>query len=377
MSDPEHRLILLTGAPLSSSLDWSEDSLETSLIPSFAMHELLFRAVQPTPESVAPSWRSIPLQSHHLPTGLTQASHPEWTMPRQGSQDDVSFFTAMELSVQSPSEDESDSVKSDSHQGSESAISQYYEHSFAVHELPSSQIVPWASASTTAASDSNEYSFGSNTESEMDDYAHAIHSRLASAPLNDLQEIPKANYLHSITPQTMTINLVIGIISISNPRVITTRRGQRTVELVEMTVGDDTRAGFGINIWLPLPHYLDAKKTTVQDDLREHTLSLRPQDIVLARNIALGSFKGNVYGQSLRRGITTLDLLYRNVVDAKDRRGALRARELDEASTNDTSLSKVKRVRDWVLQFVGKKTKTKTAGVSRREVVSSLPLDTQ
>ena len=378
MSSLEHRIIFLAGAPLSSSLDWSEETLEAPLLSSFAPHVGQLRSLRPTSETLAPSWRSIPLQDCHLPTGLTQAGHSQWTTLGQGSQNGTPFFTVTELSFLASDESkDGDNDPSGSQHDQGNALSQYYEHSIAVHELPSSQIVPLASMSIPTASDSEAQSFDSNLDPEINEHVHAIHTRLASGPLNDLKEVPTASYLRSITPQTMTVNLVVGIISISRPRSVTIRRGQRTIELVEMIVGDNTRAGLGINIWLPLPHPPNTNKSTLRDDsLREHTLSLRPQDIVLAKNVALGTFKGNVYGQSLRRGMTTLDLLYRNTVDADDRRGVFRARDLDIHHLHDSHLSKVKKVRDWVMQFVGVKAKSK-AGPSSREYLSSLPLDTQ
>lgn len=51
--------------------------------------------------------------------------------------------------------------------------------------------------------------------------------------------------------------------------------------------------------------------------------------------------------------MTTLDLLYRNVVDREDRRGAFRAKDLEEGAVDDLQFLKVKRVKHWVTQFVG------------------------
>lgn len=121
-----------------------------------------------------------------------------------------------------------------------------------------------------------------------------------------------------------------------------------------MLVGDDKKTGFGINLWVsPDPH--SGKQSMLETALAH----LRPQDVVLARNVALGSFGGKVYGRSLQRDMTTLDLLYRKVIDASDTPGAFGMRELENhADDNDEDviggqLAKLRRVRRWVMEFVG------------------------
>ena len=367
-------VILLTGAPISSSLNWSDETLQTTLVPSFTNDEARLSVRKSTPEFMAPLWRSLPLHHAHLPTGLTQTNRAAWTGPCKITQNEPFLLQETELSLATSEANRPSNQPADSTQDQHLALSQYYEHSFAVHEVPSSLILPPASSISPGASSEDEGFSGSDHEAQIDAYLHAIHARLASGPLSDLKEMPNASYLHSINPQTMTVNLVVGIISVSQPRYIVTRKSQKPIELVEMTVGDDTRAGFGISIWLPVQNTNDSSRLmTRNDDLREQTLCLRPQDTVLARNVALGSFRGVVHGQSLR-GITTLDLLYRNHFDVDGRRGAFRLHNMDKSYPLDPSLDKFKRVRDWVLHFVG--TKVKAIGASGQDLLSSLPVDT-
>ena len=374
MPHQNHQAILLTGAPISSSLDWSTEVLQTALIPSFINDQAWPSTCKSTPKSVAPLWRSLPLHQSHLPTGLTQAGHPEWMEPCKSTRNEPFSFIEKEpfLPTSEGSWPGVESVATT--QDQELAASQYYEHSFAVHEISSSLILPPASSTPPAASKDEESSFSSDHEARIAAHAHAVHARLVSGPLTDLKETPNASYLRSINPQTMTVNLVVGIISISPPRSIITRKNHKPIELVEMIVGDDTRAGFGISVWLPAQHTHDSRKTITRNvDLREQTLYLRPQDIVLAKNVALGSFRGTVRGQSLG-GITTLELLYRNQVDRNDRSGVFKMHDLDETYLYDLGLRKLKRVRDWVVHFVGGK--TKGDGATIRGVWSSLPSDT-
>ena len=268
------------------------------------------------------------------------------------------------------------------------ALTQYYEHSIALHEeLQSSQIVGAESTNGSPVPTNTEgLSFESSIISDAGSEDYVVHARLHSIHISDLKEMPNASYLNSITPQTVTVNLVAGIITISQPRTIKSRKGGRTVELVEMLVGDETRAGFEINIWLPPIKNQDSKasRSSVrgQNTMRDEVLRLRPRDVVLARRVALSSFKSNVYGQSLRRGMTTLDLLYRNLVDSEDARGALKAREIDANVGGSGQLGKVKKVKDWVMQFVGagpqaSTMKNRAEKGSEPVHLPSLPPDTQ
>ena len=351
------KVLFLTGAPLPNSLVWEEDDLSASLQPCFA--EDYKRPSKPIPssEDVWPSWRSLPLQQPHLPTGLTQASREGWSFGNQeDAGNETSFLSASNLSFVSgsPVAHHTPGLLA-SESDREDVLSQYYEHSFALHEdIPSSQIVGPASADEDASfiTEPEEFSIAYTANSDFETNEQVARSRLTSGHLSDLKDMPNAAYLHSITPQTMTVNLVVGIISISQPRTIKTRRGGRSVELVEMLVGDDTRAGFGINIWLS-PSQESNHSGPREETLRNDTLQLRPRDIVLVKQVALSSFGGKVYGQSLRRGMTTLDLLYRNVVDREDRRGAFRVKDLEEGAIDDLQFLKVKSVKDWVMQFVG------------------------
>ena len=280
--------------------------------------------------------------------------------------EETSFLSTTELSfiILSPDGNRSEhSQVSDS--DAEDVSTQYYEQSFAIHEnLPSSQIVGAESLDeffTTEPEEDCSTSFSASSPSHPE--AQLARSRLTSTHLSQLKDIPNAAHLSSITPQTITVNLVVGIISISQPRTIKTRKGGRTIDLVEILVGDDTKAGFGINIWLlPVPSQESNSSRHAalhqnDENLRPQTLHLRPQDVVLAKTIALTSFRGKVYGQSLRKGMTTLDLLYRNPLDGDDARGAYGPAELDQAAAIDDDepqqVRRVRDVKDWVMRFVG------------------------
>ena len=155
-----------------------------------------------------------------------------------------------------------------------------------------------------------------------------------------------------------------------------------------MLVGDDKKTGFGINLWVsPDPH--NGKQSMLETALAH----LRPQDVVLARNVALGSFGGKVYGHSLQRDMTTLDLLHRKVVDGSDTPGAFSMREFENNDDDNDEgviggqLAKLRRVRRWVMEFVGGgigAPQARGLGLSkgpglltRRPQLQALPADTQ
>ncbi|KAI9877165.1 MAG: mannose-1-phosphate guanyltransferase [Pleopsidium flavum] len=304
------------------------------------------------------------MERQHLPTGFSQLGR---IVPEQRgipAPDDVatSFFSTSGPSfgsVEASIDDEARSSSSD--KTDEEILSQFYEHSFAVHEnIASSQIdvqevssqegadLSVAITSTSClTSTSSSYSFGSPASPVVDKNSIPISGRLS-----DLADIPNASYLHSISPQTMTVDLIVGIISIPAPRFIKTRRGGREMELVEMLVGDETKAGFAINFWLPPLH--DAKgRPRAESNLKKELESSRPGDIVSTINVALSSFRGKVYGQSLRKDMTKLGLLYRSMDNLEDTANHNETIHSMDAHKKHPQVAKAKRVKEWVMQFVG------------------------
>lgn len=100
-----------------------------------------------------------------------------------------------------------------------------------------------------------------------------------------------------------------------------------------------------------------------------------------------------MYGHSLQRDMTTLDLLYRKVVDVSDTPGAFGIREFENNDDDNDEgiiggqLAKLRRVRRWVMEFVGGgigAPQARGLGLSkgpglltRRPQLQALPADTQ
>ena len=361
------KLLIFTGAPLSAALDWDESNLNDTFCEPVARFAGLDQEkdtsfVPATADSTLdnPSWRSISLERRHLATGLSQI--------HTGGQEyqAAAFFTASEIDsfIEESTRPQFGESQKSSLETVEHVLSQFYEQSYAIHEdSPSSQIA--ATATDTSFYSNETSSYGSSFDSPIScakEIPNAGH-------LANLKDVPNAKYLDSIHPQTMTVNLIVGIISIPPPRSIKTRRGAG-VELIEVLVGDETKSGFAINFWL-------SSSASTAGDMRSVLSGFRPQDVVLVRNVALSSFRGKVYGQSLKKEMTKVHLLYRDRIDKSDAGGCYTSADL-AASTVLPQVEKTRSVREWVLRFVGVAPGPRPKKNGRVEAVTEqLPPDTQ
>ena len=281
-------------------------------------------------------WRSVPLERTHLQTGFSQQhAFALETQPPQGS---PHFLVTTTLSFTSTS---TESAEGDVPRN---VLSEFYEHSLAIHDdIPSSQLL-----ASTKGTQEQTTSFGTN---ETTSFLSSVESRDQPAKeplgnhgdghLSDLEDIPPPSYLTSIQPQTMTVNLIVGVISIAAPRTIRTRWGSDKT-LVEVLVGDDTKSGFTITFWVP------------SDDVGQSVLAgLRSQDVILVQNVALTVFMNKVYGSSLRKDLTRVHLLYRRKLDRNDTGGYYNSTDLIATGPSHPQLQKTTKVKEWVLEFVG------------------------
>lgn len=381
------KIILFTGAPDPSSIDWAASDLledftppiSTFLgIPSLAHNH---DSARPTDVSSISSstktaaWRSLPLKRPHLETG---PSHLH-ALPNLFVPPDINFCSTASLSFFDLTEGEpqtQDGGASSQDEQRQTLLSQFYDHSLARHQdIPSSQLPPATHPSQHDTTETTTTSFFANAESSLSSTADAhpssarppLGNPAANAHLSDLEDIPPARHLLSLAPQTVTVNLIAGIISIAAPRTVLTRHGTR-MSLVEVLLGDETRAGFAVTFWLPAtppppPRRAGPRNPTTAarepEPLASALAHLRTQDVVLLQNVALSVFMGRVYGQSLRRGLTKLHLLHRRRLDPGDNEeGYYRARDFARRAGpgggpgSHPQLEKTRRVRDWVLRFV-------------------------
>ncbi|RMZ77407.1 hypothetical protein DV738_g4364, partial [Chaetothyriales sp. CBS 135597] len=252
------------------------------------------------------------------------------------------------------------------------ALNEFYDLSFTVHAaLPSSELGEISDAAPgTPIYESNEEMFPSGSERQGGIMRSPSQRRLSSAPrpkiLTELSAIPNASYLYSIQPRTMTVNLIVGILSISPTKKVMAGRQNgrpRQVEFIELVVGDNTKTGFNITMWLPKEMHVNWKDGAnampegSRSELRRNLKMLRSRDIVLLQNVALSSYRGKVHGQSLRKDVTKIDLLFRRPIDDSDPEGVYRPSNL--RNPVDPQIKRVKAVRDWLVESVGEGKKKK------------------
>ena len=338
-----NRRIILLGAPTTSSLNWDESSLLGGQEIHRGVDTVSSISLTVASPAKRAEWRQLRPAAHALEPSFLQPSRNSQGWHQSYPPAAASFFRTADISSVSTWQGHNtyeDSSLPPSFESSEDVLSEFYEHSFAVSEEIRSSGLDILEDATQRGKEMAAKSPGSILQARQD--AQPSH-------LSDVEDIPSAPYLRSIVPQTITVNLIVGIISLPPPRTVTTGRRwgkEQQSELVEILVGDETKSGFGITLWL-----------SNNEELRKQVQRLRLRDIVLFRNVALGSFRDQVHGQTLRRGITKVDLLYGRALDTGDsgRRGAYSARDMNHNNKTvapDPQLRKVRMVKDWMDNFV-------------------------
>ncbi|KAI1777049.1 hypothetical protein F4818DRAFT_333456 [Hypoxylon cercidicola] len=329
------RIIILAGAPKYDN--WKDADLLNCFLDPLAKFANLDSSTGSEAASTRGTaldvalWRSIPLHKIALHTGFSQLHQV-----REDYHGDEGFFAALPASLGSAS------ALTGTNKSSQEILDQFYDHTLAAHDdIPSSQL-PTLSFSTDSSSLSTTEDI-SIRDSFRSTKSSVNHDQPLTAHLSDLEDLPNARYLQSIIPQTMTVNLIVGIISIAEPRTVKTRWGS-TKSLIELLVGDETKSGFTITFWLSSE--LNESSSGI---LRE----LRRQDIVLLRNVALSVFMKKVHGHSLRKGLTKVDLLHRRKLDKNDRGGLYSMKDVSSRRPTHPQLLKTRKVREWVMNFVG------------------------
>ena len=329
--------MFLAGAPAASDLRWSEQHLVSGHTQS-TIRYLSLEHDSPGPLSTAARscWRAVPMANGPF----YQSPH----MRKQLAQGDASFSNNRTFH------------KPD---GNSSHDNEFLEHSFAMHaDVQSSQIAPQSSLDestfvtelSTLLEDATSLPNGSSVDESNNVLTSSVPSALRDqirlpSSITNIRMIPSASHLEQIRPQTMTVNLVAGVISVAPTRTVKVRRGDYYKDIIEVILGDETRAGFAMSSWHdPVESQQDC------DKLRNTLQSLRPGDIVCVERLALSSFRGQVFGQSLNRksarNATSLTVLCR----------AESLRTLDDSMSSVLPLSlapKVQKVKDWVASFVG------------------------
>ncbi|KAL2866559.1 uncharacterized protein BJX67DRAFT_355110 [Aspergillus lucknowensis] len=276
--------IFLVGAPTFSSLRWDEGGLLSESIPPFQSLNAAGEIGAVSPETDAVKWRLLRrpiIPETPQTTALSEAPGA------------AQFLITHDLAT-------SNTVQTVISEDSE--LSQFYDHSFTIHETSEfSDLGPPTQDSVLGSSlwaASTETSLATNDEGETPPLRPSIRGGVTN-----LQDIPSASYLISIEPQTMTVNIIVAIITIRPPRRIVTRQWGKELDLIEAVVGDETRTGFGVTFWLPpqsdgvATHGSDNQRG---EDLRKALMLLRPRDIVYDRPSTPATGRCNGRGRDLQ-----------------------------------------------------------------------------
>ncbi|GAW13997.1 hypothetical protein ANO14919_033890 [Xylariales sp. No.14919] len=333
------KVMIFAGAPEGHTLDWAEPKLLDHFLEPIANFAHLETSLESSLREASfltttdlALWRSIPLQRERLPTGFSQTHALAHLYP--GSPE---FFTTLSGSFDTTSDVSEDALD-------KRIVNQFYDHSLAIHgDVPSSQL-PSISFATEDSSFDITDDLSVERSTQVDDTTTEVRGLSVGEVkhLSDLEDLPDAKYLLSILPQTMTVNLIVGIISIAEPRTVRTRWGT-TNSLVELLVADETKSGFSVTFWMP----------SEPSETNALVRSLRRQDIVLLRNVALSVFMKKVHGHSLRKGHTKIDLLHRRRIDKDDIGGIYSMRDVTSTTRAHPQLVKARKVWEWLLHFVG------------------------
>ncbi|KAI1826738.1 hypothetical protein F4861DRAFT_43591 [Xylaria intraflava] len=337
------KVTIFAGAPEAHSLDWTVPNLLNHFLPPIASFARLDASSTSPDEALAdvsllstpdPAvWRSIPLHRELLRTGFSQTH--ELAHPYEGAPD---FFMTLSGSFDTASGLSQDKL-------SQSVIDQFYEHSLAIHrDVHSSQSISLSLTTDNSSFDVTDDIGQETSVQEASPAAVEAHSLPGNnvGHLSDLEDVPDAKHLLAIAPQTMTVNLIVGIISIAEPRTVKTRWGT-TSSLIELLVGDETKSGFSVTFWMSS----EPSKTSTL------VRGLRRQDVVLLRNVALSVFMKKVHGYSLRKGHTKVDLLHRRRIDKDDEGGMYTMKDISSTKRAHPQLAKARKVREWLLHFIG------------------------
>lgn len=130
----------------------------------------------------------------------------------------------------------------------------------------------------------------------------------ATLKLTALGALPSSAHLRRIYPQTLTPNLLCVLTAPPEDREVFVKKGGYKMRLREITVADDTKNDFKITFWQK-----PSRDGESQNDLGRTLQRVKTGDILLLRNIALNTFRDDVYGQSLNPSIarvqTTIEVL--------------------------------------------------------------------
>lgn len=376
-----------SGFALSTDAQGSDRAEKSLMPPSQHIEKAMSRSASPAGSDSSvlsmakpeiPKWRKLEMERLKMrpvlpkldieapPKDVDMGAPAVFLDPSELQTPDVQDSTGSDVSAED-SRPSQDSATRD-YEPETQDLADFYDHSLTIHEaIPSSQLELQQSITPgTPIYESSEEMFPDQSTTPGGIIRTSSQRRLSQAPkpkvLTNLCDIQGASYLEMLLPQTKTVNLVCGVLSVSPSRIVTVGangRRPKKIEMVELMVGDDTKSGFSITIWLPREMHVNwkdgaqEKPEGARSILRRSLKAIQVRDVVLIQNVALSTFRGKVHGQSLRGDVTKVDTLFRKKVGDEEQAGCYTAQNLKMATAKDQQILKVKRVRDWLAESMG------------------------
>jgi len=363
------RLKTLNGAPLCADLDFSPQAL---LPPEVLLEEGFWDPKTAQDTDTPPKWRHLTPKEARLHSGWSQPYLPSSGI--HGNDPDISF--GVPGVGASPPYFPDDTTNLDTTiQFEDTTITDgdFVEQSLIFHDnLVSSQIESSDHGDRTVSASSflgSSFETGTpNMDSFKDQSTQApILQVPSSVKLTSLGSLPTAKHLRSIHPQTPTPNILCALASPPEDREVTVKKSGHRMHLREITVADDTATGFKISFWSRPPG-----TNRPQNALHQTLERIRVGDILLLRNIALNTFRDNVYGQSLNPSIarvrTSIEILMSSSGVSSRQLGAL------PASVVGTFM----RVKNWAKKHIASETPRRSKRTAKNSDTydDALPPDT-
>lgn len=310
------KILLLTGAPRRKDLAWRDEDLvtkgqaqsgDTSLVSS---------------DKVS-LWRQLSMKPRDLPTGLIQPYYPLYFQGKHESHKGAEVQIAdCNLPMEGPIDDDVNA------------------------ELDEARNIHSATVSFISGGDDT------TLDESFSDPFIAPRPLLDHVKVTSLVDLPSIEYVKAPPKTPITFHLLIIILAISTQKMQTGRGATKTeVDLMVLTVADETSCPFEISIWLDLPDATGGPQPNTM--LRRTATSLRRFDVVLVRNVALRSFRNRIEASSMRR-TTIIDLLYRDDIATGSHISPYYSVESKRSveRTKDPIFDKVLRILDWRDNFL-------------------------
>ena len=383
------KVIILTGAPSARSLKWTEAHLNAPVQAAFddsSTETSRDETKEKRPDR--PAWRMLPLKAKHIPTGLTQetplsvvgAEGPRAIKTKYGL---TEFLDLQSLSSQNKSGEEQ--------------LSQFLEHSFALHkETPSSQPQHLPEQGSQLTSTTTGGSFKTPTGSASQPNLRTIPEDALKDQLIALKDVPSASAIVSLRPQKLMRSLIVAVLSVPPTRPCKNCWGHysRPADRLELTVADETRSGFGVTLWLPPVSEPEGggdgeqPEREMNTSVWSHTFcntarGLKLRDIILLQDVTLTEYRDKVYANS-REGFTRIELLFRQAEDGQENihsvppRARYRLKDLEKAKDtkrSDYMVRKALRVWNWLVSFVGLSSDMKGSSATKKRRIGEYKED--